>query len=347
MGGGVTILRHLAADLTRDHDVTVASFDAPAPGMAATQVTLRRPKPPGRAWRVAPLHRARALARSVPPDLLSDAETVVALDCHFALALRRWRPRGLVYLSLSCIARQEWFAASGMRRVLNAGQYAWLENRIGQSAEAVIAASPMHAADLRRYARITRPVTVLSPMFPGLPLGVPDAARPVTILCAGRLEPGKNIAAAIDLAHRLRDLPIRWIIAGDGPLAPLLQAQAAGLGDRVEFVGRLPDLAPVLARADIFLHPSYYESFGIVVIEAMRAGLPVLCGARVGAAPLIKGGGQVTDFAQPDAVAAQLRALIADTALRARMGRTGQDLAATLLLNDYCKGFRAVLAALA
>lgn len=346
MGGGVTILRHLVRDLGRDHAVTVASFDDASGADGVREIVLARPRP-GRVWRLGPLHRARTLARSLPPSLVQDADTVVALDCHFAAALARRRPRRLVYLSLSCIARQEWAASPGAQGLLDAAQYAWLEHRIAQAADALVVASPLHEAGLRRWARVTRPATVLAPIFPSFaPPPSPGPPRPVTILAAGRLEPGKNMAAVIDLARRLRDQPCRWVIAGDGPQLAALRAQAEGLP--VAFAGRVPDLAPLLAEADVFVHPSRYESFGIVVMEAMRAGLPVLCGAAAGCADLVRAAqaGHVADFSRPDAVAALLRLLIADAGLRARLGEAGQIAVARALGTPYVDGFRAVLAAL-
>lgn len=113
-GGGVTILRHLVARLVVDHRVTVISYDPPASGFPGVrQLVLPTPPPPGRAWRTAPLLRARHLAKVLPAREVSAADIVVALDCHFASALGRARPRALAYVSLSCIPRQEWFAAPG------------------------------------------------------------------------------------------------------------------------------------------------------------------------------------------------------------------------------------------
>jgi len=342
----VTILRHLAAELRHDHAVTIASFDAPTGLPGVTETTLARPAPPGRAWRIAPMQRAVALARSVPRSLLQQADIVVALDCHFALALMHTRPLSLLYLSLSCIPRQEWFAtAPGLQRRLNVLQYAWLERRLAALAGGLLASSAMHSADLRTHG-IWRPATILHPVFPAAPL--PRTEGPLTILAAGRLEPGKNMAALIGLADRLRDLPCRWVIAGNGPerAALLAQSAAAGLEDRIHFPGAVPDMQPLLAQASLFVHPSHYESFGIAVFEAMRAGVPVLCGPLAGVAAMLGGSGEVVAFDKPDDVASTLRALIGDPARRARMGAAGQAAAAAALAPGYGAGFRRAMAAL-
>jgi UDP-glucose:(heptosyl)LPS alpha-1,3-glucosyltransferase len=62
------------------------------------------------------------------------------------------------------------------------------------------------------------------------------------------------------------------------------QAQAAGVDDRVHLVGRLDDPEPVFRAADLFALPSAYESFGLVVLEALAYGLPVLA-TPVGVVP--------------------------------------------------------------
>ncbi|MCW8221386.1 glycosyltransferase, partial [Streptomyces griseolus] len=82
-------------------------------------------------------------------------------------------------------------------------------------------------------------------------------------------------------------LPGAWLLlAGDGPEAGALRALAARLGvaDRVRFAGECgegaaPDVPAVLAAMDVFVSASREESFGLAVVEALAAGLPVVHGA--------------------------------------------------------------------
>ena len=80
----------------------------------------------------------------------------------------------------------------------------------------------------------------------------------------------------------------RWEmdLVGDGPgeSRARLLAQTLGLEHRVRFLGYLPDPAPALARAQIFVLSTRSESFPRSVLEAMRAGLPVIA-SRVGGVP--------------------------------------------------------------
>ncbi|MFL5251637.1 MAG: glycosyltransferase [Rhodopila sp.] len=345
-GGGVTILRHLVSDLARDHAVTVASYDPPAPGWEAVyQVTLPPAPPAGRLWRLAPMLRARHLLRVGPHETIEAADLVVALDCHFALLLRRARPRRLIYLSLSCIPRQEWFGGSGL---LAFPQNVWLERSVAAAAGTVMVSSAIHAAELRRFSVLpsVRPA-VMHPVFPAEgPVGTATRADVPIILAAGRLEPVKNFAAIIAIAERLRDLPCRFVILGDGPLAADLRARvsAAHLQDRVCFAGSVGDIRSALAGASLFLHPSRYESFGMAVFEAMLAGVPPIIArdAPIGCGEILQDGvnGCRADYGSPDAAAAAIRALLMDAGRRTAMGQAARAAAERALAGDYVGTFR-------
>lgn len=116
-------------------------------------------------------------------------------------------------------------------------------------------------------------------------LGISDDAF---VACGvGRLVPGKQFGA---LVRAVAGLPgVHLLLAGDGPQRTALRERAAALGasDRVHLLGEcggLPDgfgpaplgLPDVLAAADVLASPSVEEAFGLAVVEALAAGLPVL-----------------------------------------------------------------------
>jgi glycosyltransferase involved in cell wall biosynthesis len=72
----------------------------------------------------------------------------------------------------------------------------------------------------------------------------------------------------------------RLTIAGKGPLQPLLEqlAKDLGIGGKVEFVGQMPrnEVVTLMGRSDVFIFPSF-EAAGMVVLEALAQGLPVVC----------------------------------------------------------------------
>ena len=126
-------------------------------------------------------------------------------------------------------------------------------------------------------------------IFSQLALSEVRAARPRPsrpprrLLYAGRLLYWKGIHIAIDAFARLaaRVADASFTIVGDGPERERLQAQAAALnvGDRVDFITRLPqeELFELYDSHDLLLFPSLHDSGGFVVLEAMSHGLPVVC----------------------------------------------------------------------
>ena len=152
-------------------------------------------------------------------------------------------------------------------------------------------------------------------------------------LCCSRLVEGKNLIFLIDAFKRYRDMANKnaWalVIAGDGPLHGPISRRIAelSLNESVHLIGRktYDDLPAIYASAGAFVFPSLSETWGLVVNEAMAAGLPVLVSKGVGCHPdLIQEGvnGHVfdpTDTAQ----LATLLCRIADTASRRAMGDAG------------------------
>src|SRR5262249_23741280 len=122
--------------------------------------------------------------------------------------------------------------------------------------------------------------------------GPPHANR--TILCVAHLYPRKDV---VTLLRALKDLPrdVSLRIVGTGPELPRLKhaAESLFIADRVAFVGHIPftALAAEYRRADLFCLPSRQEGFGIVFLEAMAAGLPIVA-ARAAAVPEVVGDGE-------------------------------------------------------
>ncbi|WP_175412827.1 glycosyltransferase [Streptomyces sp. TRM64462] len=95
----------------------------------------------------------------------------------------------------------------------------------------------------------------------------------------GRLAPGKRFDTLIRALAELRgDEDVRLLLVGDGPERPRLEwlARACGVADRVVWAGEVTgDLPALLAAMDGFVSPSADEAFGLAVVEALAAGLPV------------------------------------------------------------------------
>jgi glycosyltransferase involved in cell wall biosynthesis len=158
-----------------------------------------------------------------------------------------------------------------------------------------------------------------------------------SLVTVGRLIGRKNIQGVIAamglLARRGGAPPIELVVVGEGPLRPELEALAAreGVAGRVIFLGRSDDatMARVLRGADAFVLPQIrtddtreLEGFGLVVADAMAAGLPVVVGRDGGPVDIVEDGvtGLVVDGYDPAAIALAIAALAADPALRERLG---------------------------
>jgi phosphatidylinositol alpha-mannosyltransferase len=157
---------------------------------------------------------------------------------------------------------------------------------------------------------------------------------PVTILFVGRLDQRKGFAHLLEAFIRLKPNYPQARLQVIGPFTPsecqvyrqLVRADAA---TDVDFVGYVSpeELPHFYAKADIFCAPSLgFESFGIVLLEAMAAGLPVIASNIAGYRSLIVDGqeGWLTPPGQPQALAAALGQLLDQPRLRQSMGQRGQ-----------------------
>ncbi len=172
--------------------------------------------------------------------------------------------------------------------------------------------------------------------------GHPDAT---IILSVGRLATEKHLDALALALPQLEGCHVSLV--GAGPAEERLRAAFAGLP--ATFVGPLygTDLAAAYASADIFAFPSTTETLGLVALEAMAAGLPVV-GARSGGIPDLVTDGETGLLFDPDTaedLARQLGVLAADPTLRRRLGGAGRRRAEGWSWERTTAGLRARYAA--
>jgi phosphatidylinositol alpha-1,6-mannosyltransferase len=181
--------------------------------------------------------------------------------------------------------------------------------------------------------------------------GARDGADPFALI-VGRLagsERYKGHDVLIDLWPRIRDeVPnARLVVAGDGDDRARLEAKAAALGSPVRFLGRVSDQALDALYRDcaFFVMPSRDEGFGLVFLEAMRAGKACIGGAGA-AAEVIEDGvtGLVVDATDTGAVEKAVVRLFLEPETRARMGRAGAErLGCQFTEVHFRRRFRAIL----
>jgi glycosyltransferase involved in cell wall biosynthesis len=214
-----------------------------------------------------------------------------------------------------------------------------LEGYNARQADAVLTTSAYCRSAIERHYRIAPRGIRLVPegidlaRWRQLAADEPRASDGATILCVARQYPRKHVA---DLLRALpavrRAIPrARAIIAGDGPEHNALVAlvDRLKLDDTVRFTGALPDaeLARLYRRADLFCLPSVQEGFGIVFLEAMACGLPVVATIAAAVPEVVPAGraGLLVPPGDSAALADALIDLLADSGRRAAYGAYGQE----------------------
>ena len=177
------------------------------------------------------------------------------------------------------------------------------------------------------------------------------------VLFIGRLVPYKGVGVLIDAMASVSGATA--LILGDGPLRGELEARAAasGAAGRVRFLGALPDAEVVahLHACDVFVLPSVsrQETFGVAQLEAMACGRPVVSTNLETGVPWVNQDGVTGLVVAPGdaaALAAALKRLVDDPALRARLGSAGKArVAASFTLTEMARAtttlYREILSA--
>ena len=144
----------------------------------------------------------------------------------------------------------------------------------------------------------------------------------------GRIVADKGIPTLIALARRWkrRSEKVRFVLAGDGPLRPQVEAIARDENLPLQCLSFRADVPLLLAGLDAYVHPSRYESFCLSVLEAMAAGLPVIASSVGGVPEMVRHGvtGWLVPPDDPVALTEALRLLRGDKLLRYRLSENAQ-----------------------
>ena len=182
----------------------------------------------------------------------------------------------------------------------------------------------VHGVDLSRSERLLRQrVEVRSEVR--AELGIRDGE--VVVLAVANLRPEKGYDVLLDAARLVadRDLPVRFIAVGRGPLEAELRERHRhlGLGGRFQFLGPRQDVLNLMIGSDIVALASRQEGLPVVLMEATSVGMPIVATA-VGAVPMVITDGVDGLIVPPeraDELADALEQLISDPEMRQRLGQ--------------------------
>ncbi|RLC89594.1 MAG: hypothetical protein DRI79_06465 [Chloroflexi bacterium] len=340
LGGVATAVAALARTLrTAGH--TVRIFTAADPSHATLELdvagfpALRYERLPGGRVVVAPVGLARELA-AFRPDVIHN-HSMAAMGTQ-ALAAARWLDVPILGTCHIYLAGFLGYAPLPLDRVPLMDEAAWrytvtFFNRF----PLVTAPSQVMARELIAHG-LRVPVVAVSNgvdtrlFHPGPQISGKDS---VTVLHVGRLSYEKNVDLLLRAFARVAEQhpTARLTIVGDGPDREALARLAGelGLGESVRFTGFVPhEQLPALYRAaDLFATASTIETQGLVVLEAMACGLPVIGVDALALPEVVHHGvnGLLAPAGDEVALAQRLACLIADASLRHRMGAASRRLA--------------------
>jgi glycosyltransferase involved in cell wall biosynthesis len=230
--------------------------------------------------------------------------------------------------------------------------YRVMTRRLGSRAAGIVTVSHFSAGELSRYLGVAPGRIDVTPLGSEHVHAIPAdetiiarhrlGDRPF-LLAVGSHSPHKNFAALVRAAERLGDVPFRVVMAGGADPRVHASVPEALASSHVAHVGGVSDgeLRALYERAAGYIHPAYYEGFGLPPLEAMALGCPVLTSQ---AASLPEVCGDAADYFDPfdaDAIVAAIRGFMADDVRRVDLAAAGR-VRATQFSWDSCA--RALLA---
>jgi glycosyltransferase involved in cell wall biosynthesis len=267
---------------------------------------------------------ALRIAQQYAPDIIVSSQQVWDCTAATRIALKLWIPQ-VVQLHY---AVGWWLGKLPLARLKTCDAVVAISDFIAQQAVA-------HGIPHERIETIKNTTLPQPPPDPATrdevrtELGIPRDACIIGFVA--RLDPYKGHKEAIDAFARMAPSrsAVHLVIAGRGELEETLkeQANATGVQERIHFLGYRTDVPRLLGAMDAFVHPSYNEPFGLAVLEAQAAGLPVVA-FRSGATPEIVCDGETGLLAAEgniDQVAENMARLADDPDARTRMGRLARQ----------------------
>ncbi len=212
--------------------------------------------------------------------------------------------------------------------------YRWVERALARRCDAIVAVSEAEAAEGRAVLPTPERITLIhngvdrERFSPEGPAAERDPSAPL-VVCVGRLSEQKGQDLTIRALALLADPTVRLRLVGSesahGERERLgALADSLGVADRIEWRGEVDHAAPDLRAADVVVAPSRWEGMSLVFLEAMACGAAMVV-ADVAGSEAVDGAGIVVPRDDPAGLAAAIERLLADPALRRRLGDAARD----------------------
>lgn len=216
----------------------------------------------------------------------------------------------------------------------------WAQRVFSRSTDAIFAVSEQLKRDLVTHVGI--PAPRIDVLYNGVDLGRFDASQrdqvraelgipdgELIVGSVGRLVPVKNYPLLLRALHRLGANNVTLLLVGEGAERGALQeaARGLGMGARLRLLGHSETVPRLLSAMDVFVLPSVSEGMSNTLLEAMSCGVAVVASNVGGNPEIIKDGqsGLLFESCDEAALCELLRTLMADAALRRRLGAAGRQ----------------------
>jgi glycosyltransferase involved in cell wall biosynthesis len=170
----------------------------------------------------------------------------------------------------------------------------------------------------------------------------------VLLATVGRLVARKGLPQLIELMKGLRDKSAKLLVIGTGPEEAALKTEAAeqDVEDQVHFLGGLSDQEKfnVLGMSDLYVSSSQHEGFGLVFLEGMAAGLPVICYDHGGQTDFLVDGetGYLVQLNDKETLARRIRDLVINGALRQKIADKNRTLVERYFIESMAEAYEAL-----
>ena len=255
---------------------------------------------------------ARRIAETLDVPLIHTYHTVYEDYTHYFSPSKRWGQRAVVVFS-------RWVAAQTDCMIAPTEKIRRLLEGYGVDTELRVIPSGI---DLSRF---SRPADAAARARLREALDLP--ADGITLVSVGRLAEEKNTQELIGFMARMKDRPVTLLLVGDGPDRARLEALAAASGARVRFAGMVSPLevADYYRLGDLFVSASSSETQGLTYIEALAAGVPLLCRADPCLSGVVQEGVNGWQYHGEAEFFARLETFLAQPELRGRLSRQALD----------------------